>query len=58
MIEVLRLWCDEKQLQKVKVLPSCRQVKPATVRTLRGMERVYIIFGAEGLQVDIDKVLG
>lgn len=56
-MEVLRLWCDERQLKKVKTLRSCRMVKRATVRTLRGLERVCIVFGEEGLQYDIDKAL-
>lgn len=58
MMEVLRLWCDEEQLGKVKTLPSCRRVEPSKARTLRGWERVYIVFGDNGLGTDIDIILG
>lgn len=58
-MEVLKLWCDEEQLEKVKVLPSYRRVKPSIARTSRGrLVPVYVVFGDDGLKVAIDKALG
>lgn len=56
---VLRLWCDVEQLKKVKELPGVWRVRPATIRLPSGeTDRVYLVFGDQGLLADIDEVLG
>lgn len=54
----IRLWCDEKQVEEVKKLPSCSHVKPNEV-TVTGGKKVttYIVRGGSSLQKDIDVAL-
>ncbi len=49
---VIRLWCDEEQIEKVRKLPSCNRIEKSQVGTA-----TYIVFGNEDLLSEIDAVL-
>lgn len=55
----IRLWCDERQIEKVKKLSSCSHVKPSEVTVAGGKKvKTYLVRGGPGLQKDIDTALG
>ncbi len=57
-MKFIRLWCDEKQIGKVKKLSSCSRVEPSEV-TVTGGKKVatYLVRGGSSLQKDIDTAL-
>lgn len=58
-MKIIRLWCDEQQIKKVKALPSCfrAEKKKAPVSDGRQVD-VYVVLGGDSIQADIDTVLG
>ncbi len=54
----LRVWCDQDQIKKIKVLPSCYSVKNSRANLVSGGSvTVYIVIGNDVLQKDIDRIL-
>lgn len=58
-MKIIRLWCDEQQIEKVKALPTCSRVKKSKAPVSGGRQvNVYVVLGGDSILADIDTILG
>lgn len=58
-MKIVRLWCDDKQAEKVKDLTSCFLIKKGKARVADGrLVDVYKVIGGDSILSDIDSALG